>query len=74
MRLVRGAAAASRMDDTTATNPYAAPVPRFDLEQAKRLFFKGRSLEALTAAAKRLGDGKLEEEIRAFARALEAEL
>ena len=62
------------MDTTAATDPYAAPVPRFDLEQAKRLFFKGRSLEELTAAAKRLGDGKLEAEIRAFAQELEAEL
>jgi hypothetical protein len=49
-------------------------VPKFDLPQAKRLFFKGRSLEELTAAAKRLGDAKLETELHAFAQELEGEL
>lgn len=62
------------MDDAEAASSYAAIVPKFDLAQAKRLFFKGRSLEELTAAAKRLGDNKLEEELREFAQALEDEL
>tara|TARA_Y100000996_G_scaffold350392_1_gene289419 strand:+ start:147 stop:335 length:189 start_codon:yes stop_codon:yes gene_type:complete len=62
------------MDAAEAANPYAAIVPKFDLAQAKRLFFKGRSLEELTAAAKRLGGAKLEEELRAFAQELEGEL
>jgi len=62
------------MDDAEAANSYAAIVPKFDLAQAKRLFFKGRSLKELTAAAKRLGDYKLEAELHAFAQALEDEL
>ena len=62
------------MDAAEAANPYAAIVPKFDLAQAKRLFFKGRSLEELTAAAKRLGDAKLEMELRAFSQELEGEL
>lgn len=49
---------------------YAAPVPPFDLEQAKRLFFKGRSIAELVAAARRLGKAKLENDIRAFEREL----
>ena len=49
---------------------YAAAVPKFDLEQAKRLFFKGWSIEELTRAARRLGDAKLENDIRDFAREL----
>ena len=62
------------MDAAEAANPYAAIVPKFDLAQAKRLFFKGRSLEELTAAAKRLGDAKLEMELRAFSQEPEGEL
>jgi hypothetical protein len=49
---------------------YAAAVPPFDLEQAKRLFFKGRSIAELVAAARRLGNAKLESDIRAFEREL----
>ena len=49
---------------------YAAAVPPFDLEQAKALFFKGRSIAELVAAARRLGDAKLESDIRAFEREL----
>ena len=40
--------------DGAEANPYAAVVPKFDFEQAVRLFWKGRSLEELTAAARRL--------------------
>ena len=49
---------------------YAATVPPFDLEQAKRLFFKGRSIAELVAAARRLGNARLENDIRAFEREL----
>ena len=55
-------------------NPYAAIVPKFDLEQAIRLFWKGRSLEELTAAAKRLGDARLEQDLRTFVAELERDI
>lgn len=58
------------MNDAEA-NPYAATVPKFDLEQAIRLFWKGRSFEELTDAAKRLGDTKLEQDLREFFDGLE---
>ena len=62
------------MDGGADANPYSAVVPRFDLEQAIRLFWKGRSLEALIAAAKRLGDTQLEQELRKFVAELETEM
>ena len=62
------------MPSATEANPYAAIVPKFDFEQAVRLFWKGRSLEELTAAAKRLGDAKLEQDIRSFVAQLEQEM
>ena len=55
-------------------DPYGAIVPKFDLEQAIRLFWKGRSLEELTDAAKRLGDAKLEQDLRNFVAELEKEM
>ena len=55
-------------------NPYAAIVPKFDFEQAVSLFWKGRSLEELIAAAKRLGDAKLEQDLRNFEANLEKEM
>ena len=57
-----------------ATNPYAAVVPKFDFDQAVCLFWKGRSLEELIAAAKRLGDSKLEQDLRKFVAELEQEM
>ena len=62
------------MDGGADANPYSAVVPKFDLEQALRLFWKGRSLEALIAAAKRLGDTQLEQELRKFVAELETEM
>ena len=55
-------------------DPYAASVPKFDYEQAVRLFWKGRSLEELVAAAKRLGDIELERRLREFVANLEKEV
>lgn len=55
-------------------DPYGAIVPKFDLEQAIHLFWKGRSLEELTDAAKRLGDAKLEQDLRNFVAELEKEM
>lgn len=49
-------------------------IPRFDLQLAKRLFFKGRTIEELTAAAERLGDEKLKADILQFSLELEEDL
>ena len=68
-----GGATALLMDGAEA-NPYGAIVPKFDLEQATRLFWKGRSLEELTDAAKRLGDAKLEQDLWNFVAGLEKEM
>ena len=60
--------------DGAETNPYRASVPKFDLEHAIRLVWKGHSLEELTDAAKRLGDAKLEQDLRNFVAELEKEM
>jgi len=52
---------------------YASIIPKFDLEQAQRLFYKGRTIEELVAAAERLGNSKLKEEIVKFAQELAQE-
>tara|TARA_B100000902_G_scaffold109648_1_gene111269 strand:+ start:2498 stop:2689 length:192 start_codon:yes stop_codon:yes gene_type:complete len=61
------------MDDAGA-NPYAAIVPKFNFEQAVRLFWKGRSMQELIDAAKRLGDDKLEQDLRKFFDELEGDM
>jgi hypothetical protein len=53
---------------------YTSIIPKFDIEQAKRLFWKGRTIEELTAAAERLGDAKLKEDIVKFSQELEQDL
>ena len=60
--------------DGAEANPYAAVVPKFDFEQAVRLFWKGRSLEELTAAARRLEDAKLEQDLHNFVGELEQDM
>ena len=50
----------------TESSSYKTIIPKFDIEQAKRLFWKGKTLEELTAAAERLGDAKLKEDILKF--------
>ena len=46
---------------------YASVIPKFDLEQAQRLFYKGITIGELVAAAERLGNSNLKEEILKFA-------
>ena len=49
-------------------------IPRFNLQLAKRLFFRGRTIEELTAAAERLGDEKLKADILEFSLEFEEDM
>lgn len=49
---------------------YDSIIPNSDIKQAKRLFWKGRTIEELVAAAARLEDAQLKTNILEFSQEL----